>query len=680
MSRRINLLFGVHNHQPVGNFPGVFENADRNCYHPFIDILYHYPEVKLTLHFSGSLIDWLLKNDLTLLEKVRTMVKRGQVEILTGGYFEPILSIIPERDRLGQIRMLSNFIEDYFEFKPQGAWIGERVWKPELTKSLVQTGVRYILLDDFLFLRAGIKEKDLLGYYIVKEGNYNLAVFPINKRLRYIIPFSAVSQPIEYLRRLADREAKAAATIVDDGEKFGLWPGTSKWVYQEKWLDKFFQQLLKNQDWLKTRTISEYMREYQPLGICHLPPGSYEEMISWSGGAFENFFSKYPEANNLHKRMLYVSRRLAKTNHQEAQRYLYMGQCNCPYWHGVFGGIYLGHLRHTAYKNLLSAQSILDRAKGPVWAEIEVLDFDGDGVDEVIIKNPSLNAFVAPALGGGILELDYLPKSVNLTDVMTRRPEPYHEKIAPRRKAPLKFRKKAPGSIHDLLGSKEQGLQDLLIYDSYRRLSLLDHFLPGELSLPDFKNVRYEEQGTFINAQYSLKQKREKQKVSISLQRAGEIKHNGEKIPLRLSKSLSLNDRDAQLCIEYHLENLSARPAEIVLGVEFNISPDGQGESNNLSCRAEQGEKIYSLKEDLQVRGVERLCLKDAVSGVKTIFYFEHRPNLWSYPLETISASEQGFERNYQHTVILPFWRIKLEKTWQSKITITICNLDNVRL
>ncbi|GAG18098.1 unnamed protein product, partial [marine sediment metagenome] len=257
-------------------------------------------------------------------------------------------------------------------------------------------------------------------------------------------------------------QGNAAAIIVDDGEKFGLWPGTHKWVYQKKWLERFFQQLIKNKDWLKTKTLSEFMRRYQPQGVVSLGRGSYEEMMSWSGGDFRNFFSKYPEANNLHKRMLYVSRSLAKEKNvdEEAKRYLYMGQCNCPYWHGVFGGIYLGHLRQSTYRNLIRSESLIEKGKGPRWIESETVDFDADGADEIIIKNPFLNVFVAPAQGGGIFELDYKPKSLNLMNVMTRVPEAYHKKIKAKPRRLLEFRRKEITSIHDLLRSKEKGLEN----------------------------------------------------------------------------------------------------------------------------------------------------------------------------------------------------------------------------
>ena len=70
----INLLFGVHNHQPVGNFEAVFKKATHNCYLPSIETLARFSEIKATLHFSGSLYDWLIKNEPSLLEQVKQMV------------------------------------------------------------------------------------------------------------------------------------------------------------------------------------------------------------------------------------------------------------------------------------------------------------------------------------------------------------------------------------------------------------------------------------------------------------------------------------------------------------------------------------------------------------------------------------------------------------------------------
>ena len=44
-----------------------------------------------------------------------------------------------------------------------------------------------------------------------------------------------------------------------------------------------------------------------------------------------------------------------------AREALYRGQCNCPYWHGAFGGIYLPHLRHAIYNQLIACDDLLDQ-------------------------------------------------------------------------------------------------------------------------------------------------------------------------------------------------------------------------------------------------------------------------------------------------------------------------------
>ncbi|MCQ9208555.1 MAG: DUF1926 domain-containing protein, partial [Omnitrophica bacterium] len=359
---------------------------------------------------------------------------------------------------------------------------------------------------------------------------------------------------------------------------------------------------------------------------------------------------------------------------------LYMGQCNCPYWHGVFGGIYLGHLRHITYKNLLTAQSLAEQKKESRWIEIETFDFDKDGTDELIIKNPLLNVFITPKLGGGIFELDYIPKCVNLMDVMTRRPEAYHQQIKTRVKKTFRLKKKKVSGIHDLLRSKEKGLTNFLVYDAYRRLSLLDHFLPKKLSLKEFKQGRYEELGEFIGSQYSVRQEETGQQARVILERVATVNYKGSKIPITITKQLSLNNKDAQIAIEYTLQNLTAKPLEAIFAVEFNISSESQEHPNHLCSQAGSEEKTFSLKEDVTVKEIKELCLKDELRGVKVSFSFDKKPDLWSHPLETISASEEGFERNYQQTVIVPHWSIKLEKSWQTKIIfgISSCNLSNL--
>ena len=68
----------------------------------------------------------------------------------------------------------------------------------------------------------------------------------------------------------------------------------------------------------------------------------------------------------MHKKMLYVSKKVNsafKVNDikgEAAKKELYRSQCNCAYWHGLFGGLYLNYLRHAVYKHLILAENAAD--------------------------------------------------------------------------------------------------------------------------------------------------------------------------------------------------------------------------------------------------------------------------------------------------------------------------------
>src|SRR5208283_2586764 len=108
-----------------------------------------------------------------------------QVELFTGAMYEPILAILPDRDKAGQIRMMTEYLEKRFKTHPQGLWIAERVWEPHLTKNLAQAGVKYIVTDDAHFKAVGLKEEETFGYYLMEEQGETTGVFPISEKMRY---------------------------------------------------------------------------------------------------------------------------------------------------------------------------------------------------------------------------------------------------------------------------------------------------------------------------------------------------------------------------------------------------------------------------------------------------------------------------------------------------------------
>ena len=174
MSESITLSLAIHNHQPVGNFDFVFEQAYKQAYEPMVSALERHPAVRIALHYTGPLRDWLLTNRPQLIERVHALVARRQVEMMSGGYYEPILVALPDADKQGQIRKLSLAVQDDFDFIPSGAWLAERIWKPHLARDLQAAGIDYTILDDTHFTSAGLNEEQLFGYYVTEEQGHTL--------------------------------------------------------------------------------------------------------------------------------------------------------------------------------------------------------------------------------------------------------------------------------------------------------------------------------------------------------------------------------------------------------------------------------------------------------------------------------------------------------------------------
>jgi alpha-amylase len=199
-----------------------------------------------------------------LLGTISKLVKRGQIEMMTGGYYEPILSIIPEKDRIGQIQMLTRTVADLFDYEPRGMWLAERVWEPTMPTSLVKAGVSYTVIDDTHFKYAGLTDDQLIGYYLTEDLGNAVVLFPISKRLRYTIPFEDPEKTIEHLAAMASEDGENIMVFADDGEKFGVWPHTHQHVYHDKWLERFFRLLTENSSWINMIHFSDAMQLFKP--------------------------------------------------------------------------------------------------------------------------------------------------------------------------------------------------------------------------------------------------------------------------------------------------------------------------------------------------------------------------------------------------------------------------------
>ncbi len=724
---KVQFIFAIHNHQPVGNFDFVAEEAYQKAYLPFIKVLERHPSIRITLHYTGILYHFFEQHHPEFIDTLKKLVAEGRVEILSGGFYEPILAVLPDADKIGQVRALTDYIRRVLGHDARGLWLAERVWEPHLPGTIVAAGIDHVVVDDFHFKMAGLRDDELDGYYLTEEQNSMLRVFPGNEQLRYLIPFHPPEETINHLSALRSTERRRLLVMADDGEKFGVWPGTHHSVYEEGWLERFFSLLEQNGEWLETTTFSEYLTKEPPRGRVYLPAASYMEMGEWSlptrtmmeyrdalakvkstpdfaglrpfikGGIWRNFLAKYAESNHMHKRMMMVSRkvhevldaidaRAVKKSADAAQMldHLYQAQCNDSYWHGVFGGLYLPHLRSAVYEHLIQAEVLADQAlkgrgtkdegrgkqEAPLqqsWLEIERGDFDMDGSEEFMLNSGLMNLFIEPAEGGRLTEFDWKPRSFNLTNTLTRRREGYHDRICTAGRDGDAYDGK---TIHERVVVKEEGLEGHLFYDRYKRGSLLDHFLGSGVDLAGFMRSDYDEAGDFILGAYDVKQKKHEAVAKIMLEREGKISG----LAARLRKEISLHQAAREFIVRYEIVNLSAEELNTSFGSEFNFSllaGDAHDRYYDIPGHTLDKRNLASIGE---TNNVKQVSLVDEWLKLRLTLMFSRSASLWRAPVETVSQSEAGFERVYQSSMVMPIWRLSLlpGKSWEAEIRVKV--------
>lgn len=650
MAKTVALLLGVHAHQPVGNFESVLDDAHVRCYGPFLRVLHQYPEFSFAIHFSGWLLDYMLKTypeDMALLKE---MVARGQAELCGAGFTEPVLAAIPTRDRVGQITQLSAFLQQQFGQKPQGAWLTERVWESSVVPALADSGVRYVMVDDYHFMCTG-HSNNLNGYFSTEEDGRKVDLFPISEALRYRLPFSPAHEVVAYLESLADESGQAAAIYFDDIEKFGIWPETYEWVYERGWLRNFIEGVL-NSPVIKPMRYAEYHANARTRGVVYLPTASYIEMNEWTlpvpaahhyadlvaqekhanryettkpfirGGIWRNFFMRYPESNWMHKRMLQLSARYhalpEKRRTPAMLEALYEAQANDAYWHGMFGGLYLPHLRRAVYNALLRLEALIDEVT-PRPA-IAIADIDMDGCDEAFLQNGILQAVVRMDGCASLCEFGTYRLHHNFADTLTRQAEHYHRKVH----AQPDHHAGGEGisNPHERVSFKHEIVQADLAIDGYRKTLFCD-FWSNETASHALRYRNEESSADALSFSADLEQ--------------GVIRKRIELQGNRLEVSY-----------------VFAGIAEGSFKVEINLAmPSCDGPAGRFRI----GENILGgFGQALNFSGLRQLALEDEVLGGAVHLHSSEACNFSSYPHFSVSQSEAGFEKIMQAVTLELQW------------------------
>ncbi|MHA1357249.1 MAG: alpha-amylase/4-alpha-glucanotransferase domain-containing protein [Candidatus Helarchaeota archaeon] len=664
LKKTINFPIVFHFHQPVGNFSHIIDIAYKLSYEPLLQSLDFYPKVKVGLHFTGYLLEWLVGNKPDYIDLIKKFVDRKQVEIIGGAYYEPIIAMIADEDKLQQIGMLRDFVKEQFGVETQGFWLAERVWEPHLARILHEANIKYIFIDDYHLRMNGLSEIETFYTYITEEQGSTVIVVPINEHLRYITPWKPVEQTFAYLQKYASTESERLICLIDDAEKYGLWGATNKICYKEgldgtPWMDKLFSTVEKN-TWVRSLTITEYLKRFEPRGLVYMPTASYDKMSYWvlptperitleqlirlaranklehssdilkflRGGFWRQFLVKYYEANNMHKKMLYIREKLhflerewgKNEQTKKAEKEIFKAQCNDPYWHGQFGGVYFAFMRHNVYSYLIEAEKMIDKISEPhkkITPAIVPYDIDKDGREEILLETSLITMYFHPFRGGSLYEIDHKAKSINILNTFQRRKEAYY--------------------------TDDQEY----IVDRWRRYAFYDHFIEDKVTLEDIYKDIYGDLGNFLEQHYHVDMNKAEKIASVRLSADGEVLSGTDLIPVRVSKFFEVFENKNEIRITITIKNKGLSPLSANYLTEIPIYLTGDLSKLLFKCNKEESDILTMQEFD----GTNLLVQAEDMD-VKVKIHLSKPCTILKYPLQTYAKTNGGSETLYQGTVL----------------------------
>ncbi|MHA1377047.1 MAG: alpha-amylase/4-alpha-glucanotransferase domain-containing protein [Candidatus Helarchaeota archaeon] len=694
MQEKVNFALIFHFHQPIGNFDYIIENAYQKSYLPLIQMIRKFPKIKIGLHFTGYLLEWLEKNHLEYFDILKDMSNQRQIEMIGGAYYEPIIAVIPDRDKKAQIDLLRYYIKGHFNLDIKGFWLAERAWEPHLPKILNECGIEYILIDDFHLRANGLYEEETFFPYYTEEQGKVIKVIPINEPLRYMIPWKQPWEPVDYLKKYKTEDGDRLITLISDAEKMGVWPAGDMTTYDicyvkgydgTPWLESWFRMLSDSTtDWLNMLHISEYLQNYKPKGLIYMPTASYDKMSYWvlptrarrsleelikkaqwnqfgepyskeilqflKGGFWRGFFVKYPESNLMHKKMLHVRGKVER--YEEIFREpdlnklkaiwieIYKSQVNDPYWHGQFGGVYFSFMRETVYSCLINAEAKLESFMKEQGLEIKKIyerDLTFDGRPEIIMENEHHHIYIQPHYGASILEIDIKEALHNILNVFTRKEEAYHK----------------PDSNFP--------------YDRWRKQGFIDHFIQesfnmNQLEIPlndlDENSIeakvvldKFEDIGDFAVSNYYYETDPEGDVLTCEMSKTGKIKGND----VEVKKDIILHKKTIE--VKYKIKNLSDNKLETYHYVELPVYIDSDMSKNNILAN----KNIINVKDISNWKG-SQFSIKNSDKKIYLKLSTTKFCNLLVYPLMTYVSTDGGYDSLFQGAVCGMQTKISLNK------------------
>lgn len=415
----------------------MYKAVYEKIYKPLGALLFANPSLKFSFYFTGTQIEFLKKQNSEFFELLKELISKKQIEIIGGGYYNPIFPILFPLDRSGQIEKLSLSIRQNFGRRPRGMKLFADSWDPSMISVLNDFNMDYVLLENSLLPPA----KQLFLPVVMSDRGKTTTVLPVyneftvNKDESAKDYFTRILNSFEKLRSLESHLEENPDSSPERVIAIPFNDTTIAPFLDSSWFQEFFALVSESErlnfslPHASIKSCNAFIQGYVHAGIgesiarwCFTPYESVEVSDGYPTNIYD-YLQTYSASRLLYDRMIHVSLLLNqcrgdKMRKKAAREKLWAGQSGDAYICRSPNALSAFAARQDAYKNLTEAEKLVRECSNFKESVISY-DYNGDGFKEYVCHLEKYNVCITPS-GGTIFELDVMKAGGNYADNFSR--------------------------------------------------------------------------------------------------------------------------------------------------------------------------------------------------------------------------------------------------------------------
>ena len=386
----------------------LFDRTLSLVYEPIFSYLYNNGGNHLFLYQSSQMMKYIKRERAEYKTLLSMLMNRGEIEPISGVWSESVLSLLPPKDRAGQIEKFTSEIKHEYSILPQSAFFYGEVWNPYYVSLLNNAGI-----DSVVISTADGKREAETEPFVMNELGRRVKIYPTSDEAdRAVMSYSVGESDYDELRSTLLR------LIHTERESLVLYINIDALVQGTVREGKGHKPGLILCDILdRVQTVS--LSSLNVFKMGYLPQGWYgRESNTYGMRSLNSLFVKNAQMRYLYNRYITVAENQSLRNNRFLKKDVTTALFNTSVGNIFIYDAEMSPLRSSAHssfwRSIIEAENCYWRySDGPSMREY---DYEEISSPSVVMSNKTYLCVISP-LGGSSTEFDYLPGSINFFSV-----------------------------------------------------------------------------------------------------------------------------------------------------------------------------------------------------------------------------------------------------------------------